>query len=140
MKCTECDKEKPPKDYYDSYPSKCKECVKASARRRRLENIDAVRAYDRRRARLPHRKNRAIEITRRARARDVRYAKAHAKVARAIIRGTLKRLPCEMCGRKDHIHAHHDDYDKPLDVMWLCPVCHKVRHKELDAMAPKEAK
>jgi hypothetical protein len=27
--------------------------------------------------------------------------------------------------------AHHEDYDRPLDVMWLCQPCHKQRHKEL---------
>ena len=31
------------------------------------------------------------------------------------------------------VHAHHEDYDYPLDVIWLCPIHHKARHKELAA-------
>jgi hypothetical protein len=27
--------------------------------------------------------------------------------------------------------AHHEDYDKPLEVVWLCQPCHKQRHKEI---------
>lgn len=43
----------------------------------------------------------------------------------------IARQPCERCGA-EKVHAHHDDYSKPLDVMWLCPKHHKERHRELD--------
>ena len=34
------------------------------------------------------------------------------------------------CG-ESRPHGHHENYDKPLDVIWLCPLCHKRRHKEM---------
>jgi ribosomal protein S27AE len=40
------------------------------------------------------------------------------------------RTPCIRCGEEKSL-AHHEDYDKPLEVMWLCQPCHKQRHKEL---------
>jgi hypothetical protein len=39
--------------------------------------------------------------------------------------------PCEVCGKKKNIHAHHDDYSKPLKVKWLCLRHHVARHREL---------
>lgn len=57
-------------------------------------------------------------------------AKAHYMVKRAIELGELKRLPCEVCGNENS-QGHHDDYDKPLDVRWLCPKHHFRRHVEL---------
>jgi hypothetical protein len=45
--------------------------------------------------------------------------------------GKLVREPCERCGCTVRIQAHHEDYAKPLDVMWLCPLHHRERHKEL---------
>ena len=50
---------------------------------------------------------------------------------RAIEAGKLKRQPCIRCGETNDIHAHHDDYRKPMEVLWLCPLHHKQRHKEL---------
>jgi hypothetical protein len=37
--------------------------------------------------------------------------------------------PCSICGEQKTIHAHHDDYTKPLDVIWLCRKHHQERHK-----------
>ena len=42
-------------------------------------------------------------------------------------RGLLKKQPCEDCGSKD-TQMHHDDYSKPLKVIWLCRGCHLARH------------
>ena len=38
---------------------------------------------------------------------------------------------CQRCGKECRTQAHHDDHSKPLDVMWLCPVCHAARHGEI---------
>lgn len=41
--------------------------------------------------------------------------------------GRLKQLPCLFCG-DTKVQAHHEDYSKPLDVVWLC----KLHHQEAD--------
>ena len=48
--------------------------------------------------------------------------RARTKVGNAIRDGRLIRKPCEVCGQK--AHAHHEDYSKPLDVRWFCPLHH----------------
>ena len=57
---------------------------------------------------------------------------AHKKVALAIKRGILKRGPCHLCGRTENgkvpMAAHHEDYFRPLDVIWLCARCHAAVH------------
>lgn len=61
------------------------------------------------------------------RANPKRY-QAHLTVEAALRRGELVRHPCEVCGTTEgRIDAHHDDYDKPLEVRWLCRL-HHVRH------------
>lgn len=54
--------------------------------------------------------------------------KARSDANHAIRNGRLKRKPCEACGSK-HSQAHHHDYNKPLDVKWLCRKCHWQEHK-----------
>lgn len=54
--------------------------------------------------------------------------KAHKAVYYAKRRGALKPQPCEVCGASERIEAHHDDYDKPLQVRWLCIQHHKDHH------------
>jgi DNA-directed RNA polymerase subunit H (RpoH/RPB5) len=53
--------------------------------------------------------------------------KCRQEVHKAIKSGRLTRLPCVECG--DPVtDAHHPDYAKPLDVVWLC----RKHHMALD--------
>jgi hypothetical protein len=56
---------------------------------------------------------------------------AHKAVEYALVTGRLVKEPCCRCGC-DQAHAHHDDYSKPLEVMWLCREHHIERHQELE--------
>ena len=41
---------------------------------------------------------------------------------------------CESCKSPRNgkaLHGHHRDYNKPLDVIWLCQPCHTAVHKTL---------
>ena len=45
----------------------------------------------------------------------------------ALEKGLLKRKCCEVCGEV-WVHAHHDDYEKLIDVRWFCPHHHREWH------------
>jgi hypothetical protein len=53
---------------------------------------------------------------------------AHEAVRVALREGLLQRAPCEVCGTTEDMCAHHDDYDKPLDVRWFCREHHSELH------------
>ncbi|MFA4834882.1 MAG: hypothetical protein WC749_02255 [Dehalococcoidia bacterium] len=58
------------------------------------------------------------------------YNYAHDRVAVAVKRGELiKPDTCSMCGEKKIIMAHHNDYSKPLDIIWVCQACHMKIHR-----------
>lgn len=115
---------------------KCKDCWKAQVRLRRATNPD-VQAYDRDRAKLPHRKKAAREVVIRWRKENPEAYRAQNAVNNAIRDGRLpKGEVCEVegCARTD-VHAHHDDYTKPLEVRWLCPLHHHRGHAAEKAAA-----
>ena len=66
-----------------------------------------------------------------------RIYQAHMAVAKALRRGELIR-PGE-CEKEDEtclgrIESHHEDYNKQLDVNWLCQSHHRRRHVELKTL------
>ena len=67
---------------------------------------------------------------------------AHSKVQNALRNRTLVRPDaCDDCGvippssriGQSGIHAHHEDYSRPLEVDWLCRDCHGLRHRRVAA-------
>jgi len=67
----------------------------------------------------------------------------------AVRKGVLNRKEvCELCGEvppkmkngRTGIQAHHCDYNKPLEVMWLCQKCHHQWHKTNTAIAKEVQK
>ena len=134
--CFKCNILKPITEFYvhptmgDGHLGKCKECTKKDAHSTRLRRINYYREYDRKRATLPERAKAMAAIIKAWRHQDKRRIAAHNAVARAISAGHLIRQPCERCGSFQSL-AHHENYDRKLDVVWLCQRCHKQRHKEI---------
>jgi hypothetical protein len=63
-----------------------------------------------------------------ARSKTPQAKLAHKLTIEAIKSGKLVKEPCEICESIDQIVAHHPDYERPLDVRWLCNPCHMKLH------------
>jgi hypothetical protein len=132
--CGQCHQVTPMSDFYkcgstaDGHDSICAPCRRFQNAKFRLDNIDKARATDRRRKRGPRTE---AELSYKALYREKypKRAKVNSVAGQAIRTGILKKQPCEECG-SDALksHAHHDDYNKPLDVRWLCSIHHKEWH------------
>jgi hypothetical protein len=128
-----------------SSKTRCKECVKANARKNRAENIEHYKEFDRKRANRPDRvearkqyakTEQGKEAGKRAKRswteRNPKKRQANMIVGNAISSKKIsKPKECEECSVKDvRLEGHHDDYNKPLEVRWLCSACHRAWHKE----------
>lgn len=58
---------------------------------------------------------------------DRKKARAGALLHTAVKKGLVEKQPCEVCGDL-RVHGHREDYEKPLDVIWLCPLHHAELH------------
>ena len=54
---------------------------------------------------------------------------AHIATQSGLKRGLIKRQPCEECGAEP-TDAHHDDYDRLLQIRWMCRRCHVAGHRK----------
>ena len=131
-KCSSCNGEKSESEFQirraskDGLTASCKECLRAR---------DAARYPKEREARLLQSK--AYMSTPRGKAVHKKAIKAwqeknairraaHVIFGNAIKNGKIMKQPCFVCGKK--AEAHHPDYSRPLDVVWLCPTHHKEVH------------
>jgi sigma-70-like protein len=61
---------------------------------------------------------------------------ARVKAQNAVRSGRISKRPCKVCG-DENSEAHHEDYDKPLEVVWLCKKHHDEHHRGGPGSAPK---
>lgn len=129
--CKKCRASLPESEYYcyggNAY-STCKACVRE--RVRLYGKTERGRAVERKRNKKPARKAKIRERVIAWRDANQDGYRAHSAVSNAVRSGRLvKPSCCDECGATDRaIHAHHHDYSAPLDVTWLCVVCHKAAH------------
>ena len=74
-------------------------------------------------------KKSAIIRAKRQKEKNPEKWKARQTLRNAIYRGKIKKLPCAICGELK-VQAHHEDYKKPLEVIWFCSKHHKQYHYE----------
>lgn len=140
------------KKKYDSTIKKYLEVNKDKIRERRKENYDPVKNAQK--WKEYYYKNHEKEISRKKRyyysldeerkikirkqvkdwqKRNPEKRQAHYKVYEAVKSGKLVRSKiCSKCNLKCFCHAHHEDYSKPLEVQWLCKLCHAKCHRKYD--------
>jgi hypothetical protein len=99
------------------------------------EFLDYQKAYSNANTTYTYKKH-ASELIKRQKKYHKRYPYKHramAKVRNALKRGAIIRPEkCSNCNKNKRIEAHHEDYNKPLEVIWLCSKCHKAIHWGLD--------
>lgn len=128
-KCTKCYIEKRLDEFSVSrgfYKSWCKPCTSAHERaRRKGPQGDRVRMLDRRRKRK--------QWSGKRKPSDPRKIHAMQMAKMALRYGFIKKPDvCSDCGMPKRILAHHPDYSKPIDVVWLCHLCHCKAHREIN--------
>lgn len=142
--CSQCNRTKVEDEFYPK-KSWCKSCERQYRREYYRANKDKVKQYQaeyyhhnrQERRDYQNEYNSSVPVNRAEavvewRTRNPEKRRAHAAVYNAIKRGKMVRPErCSVCRSTDFIHAHHDDYSKPLDVIWLCASCHRKRHTQL---------
>ena len=145
-KCFKCGLEKERSLFYkhpmmgDGLLGKCIECTKVDVANRialKRNDRDWV-AKERARCRLKSCKRRMDgkatktneESKRQWMLRNAHKKTAQNKARRARMTGVItQKFTCEDCGKQNcKLHMHHEDYSKPLDVVFLCTTCHGKRH------------
>lgn len=151
MFCKSCQTEKDVSEFYNNDKHHCKACIRKRVHENRMKKIDYYREFDRNRYNKEERAQKVKEYKARLRIENPekydkifhgtrkRYRKNHSEKCKAhnivdyaISTGKLIRpTKCERCNKDCKPQAHHYDYSKPLDVIWLCTSCHSEVHKEM---------
>jgi len=110
----------------DGYASRCKDCERILKRKQRENNPETFQRKDQ----IYYQNHRSEIMERRVMDYQNHPDKwsARQKAEYAMATGKLDRKNnCESCGRNG-TEAHHPDYTRALDVIFLCKRCHQRLH------------
>lgn len=131
--CRKCGITKSLEEYYihpimpDRHLNICKECTKKRIREK--NRTPEGRAYDHARNQTPHRKAWLIKQQQKRRKQYREITKCRNIFSKAVASGKIKKQPCVKCGEVV-VQGHHEDYNKPLEVIWLCAEHHRILHDQ----------
>lgn len=129
MQCVLCGQVKLASEFY-AKDKKCKVCRRALVLENRWKNIDHYREYDRKRADKPHRVEKNSKTSKQWCDDNPMRRSAQIALGNAVRSGKVQKWPAcavpDCCSTRPV--AHHPDYDRPLDVVWLCQAHHKQAH------------
>lgn len=131
MICKYCNLEKPKPDP-KLHRLKCDDCYNSYMRewylKHREKKLQETRTY----AQTPKAKSMRIKSYKRMKEKYPEKYKARYTLFNAMQRGEVsKQSFCASCYSELNIEGHHEDYSKPLEVEWLCQLCHKAKHNKL---------
>ena len=94
---------------------------------------DCIKNKQRKYSATPQGRLSIIEASNRAYLKHKSKWIARAKARYAVKVGKLnKPKKCEVCEKIKSLQGHHEDYSKPLDVVWLCSGCHAEADRLLE--------
>jgi hypothetical protein len=95
------------------------------------ENQQEIRKKANKRNQTPEVRAKRKEYRQRTKERFSETHPAHKMVMYAIKLGLLMRPEnCELCKKECRPEGHHNDYSKPLEVIWVCRQCHRNLEKK----------
>lgn len=157
MICKRCQKDKPDSEFPPGN-RQCRRCKHEKQKERDRQNPEKARARWRRKyakardhltnyrrvyysSRKYERPANYLETCRKWRAEHRVEWNAKARVRYAVQSGKILRADsCAVCGVSCKPQAHHFDYSRPLDVVWVCASCHKFIHSEIPHPALSKAR
>ena len=145
--CTKCHEKQPLDSFHNHKTGKnglssiCKSCKSDVDREYRKRPYAIKKERERSRLREDHygiakkwteeNRGKVNASIRRYKQKNIQKTKASSILSNEIAFGRIaKPRRCSLCSKIKPLDGHHHDYDKPLDVTWLCRSCHKAIHSK----------
>lgn len=128
-RCFKCGEIKELDEFYvhprmkDGHLNKCKQCTKKDTHNGYVLDVEKSRKKEnlryQQRKKDPKFRKMLADYGKKWRTKEKRIC--HNEVHRKLKRPNI----CELCGNtRNRIEGHHEDYSKPLEVLWVCAPCH----------------
>lgn len=122
-RCIQCRLYKPLNSFWkdrsrvDGIDHRCKECGLINGRKHYITKSEWAKNH----------KEVHVKAVREYESRNPEKKKAWGILNKEIKNGKIVKQPCIVCANKI-VQGHHEDYNKPLEVVWLCSTHHKDVH------------